>query len=93
MGELGLHQCCIAPACGAREHLRRMAFTVNRLGPQFANGDFAAEFLGANLHEAPTDELVDAFEEAMARYAVVVLRDQLIDDGEQVRFARAFGAL
>jgi alpha-ketoglutarate-dependent 2,4-dichlorophenoxyacetate dioxygenase len=70
-----------------------MTFTVNRLGPRFENGAFAAEFLGANLHEPPTDELIDAFEQAMATYAVVVLRDQHIDDAEQVRFARAFGPL
>jgi alpha-ketoglutarate-dependent 2,4-dichlorophenoxyacetate dioxygenase len=68
-------------------------FTVNRLGPEFAGGPFAAEFLGADLHEPPSDALVDAFEEAMARYAVVVLRDQHIDDAEQIRFARAFGPL
>jgi alpha-ketoglutarate-dependent 2,4-dichlorophenoxyacetate dioxygenase len=68
-------------------------FTINQLGPDFAAGPFAAEFLGANLHEPPSDELIEAFEGAMARYAVVVLRDQHIDDGEQVRFARAFGPL
>ena len=49
-----------------------MTFIVNRLGPRFPNGPFAAEFLGANLHERPTDELVSAFEDAMATYAVVV---------------------
>lgn len=70
-----------------------MSLTVNRLGPQFAEGAFAAEILGANLHEPPSDDLVDAVEAAMAKYAVVVLRDQLIDDAEQVRFARAFGPL
>lgn len=70
-----------------------MPYTINRLGPQFANGAFAAEFIGANLHEPPTDALVDAFEEAMATYAVVVVRDAHIDDAEQVRFARAFGPL
>jgi len=70
-----------------------VTYTINRLGPQFANGPFAAEFLGADLHEPPTGQLVDAFEEAMATYAVVVLRDAHIDDPEQVRFARAFGPL
>jgi alpha-ketoglutarate-dependent 2,4-dichlorophenoxyacetate dioxygenase len=70
-----------------------MGFTVNRLGPQFAGGDFAAEFIGANLHEPPSDALIDAFEEAMAKYAVVVVRDAQIDDAEQIRFARAFGPL
>jgi alpha-ketoglutarate-dependent 2,4-dichlorophenoxyacetate dioxygenase len=70
-----------------------MSFTVNRLGPQFGEGGFAAEFLGADLHSQPTDELVDAFEAAMAKYAVVVVRDAHIDDAEQIRFARAFGPL
>jgi len=70
-----------------------MVYAVNCLGPQFEGSAFAAELLGANLHEPPGDELVDAVEEAMARYAVVVLRDQQIDDAEQVRFARAFGPL
>lgn len=70
-----------------------MTFTINRLGPEFPHGPFAAEFLGANLHQPPTDELVTAFEGAMASYAVVVVRDAHIDDAEQVRFARAFGPL
>lgn len=90
---MGLHQCCIAPDASAREHPLAMAFTVNRLGPQFENGALGAEFLGANLHELPTDELVDAFEQAMAKYAVVVLREQHVDDAEQIRFARTFGPL
>jgi alpha-ketoglutarate-dependent 2,4-dichlorophenoxyacetate dioxygenase len=70
-----------------------VVYTVNRLGPRFAGGEFAAELLGANLHEPPTDALIEAFRQAMATYAVVVLRDQHIDDAEQVRFARAFGPL
>jgi alpha-ketoglutarate-dependent 2,4-dichlorophenoxyacetate dioxygenase len=70
-----------------------MSFIVNRLGPQFGAGGFAAEFLGADLHQQPSDDLVAAFEEAMATYAVVVVRDAHIDDVEQVRFARAFGPL
>jgi alpha-ketoglutarate-dependent 2,4-dichlorophenoxyacetate dioxygenase len=75
-----------------------MTFTVNRLGPEFGGGQadagaFAAEFIGANLHQPPNDALIEAFEAAMARFAVVVLRDQHIDDAEQIRFARAFGPL
>jgi len=70
-----------------------MTLTVNRLGPEFDHGPFAAELLGANLHEPPSDELVETMEAAMARYAVVVVRDAHIDDAEQVRFARAFGPL
>jgi alpha-ketoglutarate-dependent 2,4-dichlorophenoxyacetate dioxygenase len=89
---MGLHWCCIASGDGPREH-PAVSFQVNRLGPEFAGGGFAAEFLGADLHETPTDELVDAVEAAMAKYAVVVMRAAHIDDAEQVRFARAFGPL
>ena len=59
-----------------------MTYTINRLGPEFPGGAFAAEFIGANLHEPPTDALVEAFEAAMATYAVVVVRDAHIDDAE-----------
>jgi alpha-ketoglutarate-dependent 2,4-dichlorophenoxyacetate dioxygenase len=70
-----------------------MSLTVNRLGPELAGGPFAAELLGANLHEPASDALVDAVELAMARYAVLVVRGQDISDEEQIRFARAFGPL
>jgi len=70
-----------------------MTLTVNPLGPPSGKGRFAAELLGANLHEPPARDLVDTFNAAMAGYAVVVLRDQLISDEEQIRFARAFGPL
>jgi alpha-ketoglutarate-dependent 2,4-dichlorophenoxyacetate dioxygenase len=93
VGEMGLHQCFIAPDCGAREHPGGMTLTVNRLGPELPGGAFAAELLGANLHEPPSDELIETVEEAMALYAVLVVRDQHIDDAEQIRFARAFGPL
>jgi alpha-ketoglutarate-dependent 2,4-dichlorophenoxyacetate dioxygenase len=70
-----------------------MKLTVNPLGKRPLEDKFAAELLGANLHVPPDSELIDTFEEAMARYAVVVVRDQMIDDAEQIRFARAFGPL
>ena len=54
---------------------------------------FAAEIVGADLHSPPSTELVSAVEAAMAACAVVVLRDQLISDDEQIRFSRAFGPL
>ena len=65
-----------------------MALTVTKLHPLFA-----AEIVGADLHAPPSEELVEAVEAAMAEYAVVVLRDQRIDDQEQIRFSRAFGPL
>jgi alpha-ketoglutarate-dependent 2,4-dichlorophenoxyacetate dioxygenase len=37
--------------------------------------------------------LIDTVNRAVAEHAVVVIRDQAIDDGEQVRFSRAFGPL
>jgi alpha-ketoglutarate-dependent 2,4-dichlorophenoxyacetate dioxygenase len=65
-----------------------MPLTVSKLHPLFA-----AEIRGADLHAPPSAELVDAVEAAMAQHAVVVLRDQLISDEEQIRFSRAFGPL
>lgn len=54
---------------------------------------FAAELLGANLHAEPSDELIAMVEKAMAQYAVLAIRNQHIDDDEQIRFSRAFGPL
>jgi alpha-ketoglutarate-dependent 2,4-dichlorophenoxyacetate dioxygenase len=65
-----------------------MALLVRRL-----SASFGAEILGADLHQAPAAPLIDAVNEAVAKHAVVVLRDQSISDEEQVRFSRAFGPL
>ena len=65
-----------------------MSLVVNPLHPLFA-----AEMLGADLREPPTPALVAAVNEAMAKYAVLVVRDQRIDDDQQIRFSRAFGPL
>jgi alpha-ketoglutarate-dependent 2,4-dichlorophenoxyacetate dioxygenase len=65
-----------------------LALQVNPLHPVFA-----AEMLGADLRLAPSGPLVAAVNEAMARYAVLVIRDQSIDDAQQIRFAREFGPL
>lgn len=65
-----------------------MTLHVNPLHPLFA-----AEMLGADLRQAPSAELVAAVNDAMARHAVLVIRDQTIDDAQQVRFARQFGPL
>jgi alpha-ketoglutarate-dependent 2,4-dichlorophenoxyacetate dioxygenase len=65
-----------------------MALVVNPLHPLFA-----AEMLGADLHRDPTPELVSEVEAAMAKHAVLVLRDQAITDAEQIRFSRKFGPL
>ena len=55
---------------------------------------FAAELEGYDLATPPNQKLVRLVEEAMAEFAVLVIRDQgHISDAEHVRFARAFGPL
>ncbi len=61
---------------------------VNPLHPVFA-----AELVGADLTQPPTQDLVDTVEAAMARYGVLVVRDAHISDEQQIRFSRAFGPL
>jgi alpha-ketoglutarate-dependent 2,4-dichlorophenoxyacetate dioxygenase len=54
---------------------------------------FAAEMLGVDLRAPPTRQLVARIDAAMDRYAVLVLRDQDIDDDQQLAFAKALGPL
>jgi len=65
-----------------------VSLTVNPLHPIFA-----AEILGADISVAPTPELVEAIEQAMATYAVCAVRGLKADDQDHIRFARAFGPL
>ena len=65
-----------------------MSFTLNSLHPLFG-----AELIGADLHREPSAELIAAVNDAMAKFAVLVVRDQFIDDEEQLRFSRCFGPL
>jgi alpha-ketoglutarate-dependent 2,4-dichlorophenoxyacetate dioxygenase len=54
---------------------------------------FAAEMLGVDLRAPPTRQLVARIDATMDRYAVLVLRDQDIDDDQQLAFAKALGPL
>jgi alpha-ketoglutarate-dependent 2,4-dichlorophenoxyacetate dioxygenase len=54
---------------------------------------FAAEMIGADLRQDPSPELVAAVNATMATYAVLVIRDQKINDEQQIRFSRKFGPL
>ena len=54
---------------------------------------FAAELVGADLASAPTPELVETVEGAMARYGVLVIRGARLSDEQHKRFSRAFGPL
>ncbi len=65
-----------------------MALAIHALHPIFA-----AEMVGADLTQPPSAELVRAVEDAMARYAVTVVRDARITDDDHIRFSRAFGPL
>jgi alpha-ketoglutarate-dependent 2,4-dichlorophenoxyacetate dioxygenase len=65
-----------------------VSFTAKPLHPLFA-----AEVLGADLRQPPTPELTAFINATMNRYAVAVLRDQDIDDDQQLAFAKTFGTL
>jgi len=65
-----------------------LSLTVRPLHPIFA-----AEILGADLSVPPGALLVDTVEQAMAGYAVTVIRDVKASDADHIRFARAFGPL
>ena len=54
---------------------------------------FAAELVGADLTQEPSQELVDTVENAMAQYGILVVRDCRISDEQHLRFSRAFGPL
>lgn len=65
-----------------------MGLTVRSLHPVFA-----AELTGADLGAEPSPDLIRTVEDAMAQYAVLVIRDQHIGDEQHIRFSRAFGSL
>ena len=54
---------------------------------------FAAEINGLDLRRVPDAAVLEDIEAAMNRYAVVVIRDQRLDDEQQLAFARAMGPL
>jgi alpha-ketoglutarate-dependent 2,4-dichlorophenoxyacetate dioxygenase len=54
---------------------------------------FAAEITGLDLRAPPPPALVAAIDAAMDEYAVCVIRDQPLDDDQQLAFARAMGPL
>ncbi|MEN0074881.1 MAG: TauD/TfdA family dioxygenase [Paracraurococcus sp.] len=54
---------------------------------------FAAEVSGIDLRQAPGPALCDEIHRAMDRYAVLVFRDQQLDDDQQMAFGEALGPL
>lgn len=59
---------------------------INQLHPRFVG-----EIIGLDTSVPVTAETHDMFEDAMARYAVCVIRDASLSDEDHLRFARAFG--
>ena len=54
---------------------------------------FAAEVSGLDLRETMTAERIEWIENAMAKFAVLVFRDQALSDDEHAAFTRAFGPI
>ncbi len=54
---------------------------------------FMGEISGLDTSAPVTAETVQAVEDAMAKYAVCVIRDASLNDEDHLRFARAFGPL
>ena len=54
---------------------------------------FAAEVSGIDLRETPGAALCNEIHRAMDRYAVLVFRDQQVDDDQQMAFGAALGPL
>jgi alpha-ketoglutarate-dependent 2,4-dichlorophenoxyacetate dioxygenase len=65
-----------------------MNFDIKPLHPLFA-----AEITGIDLRTPPSRQLANLIDTAMDRYAVVVVRDQRLDDDQQLAFAQAMGPL
>ena len=54
---------------------------------------FAAEVRGIDMRAEPSAATLAALRDAIDQFAVVVLRDQAIDDAQQVRFSARLGTL
>lgn len=68
-----------------------MAPSISPADP--ARPDFAGEVAGIDLRQKLTPAEVAFIEAGMDRYAVLVFRDQPIDNDQQVAFSRNFGPL
>ena len=68
--------------------LAQEGITVSRLHPHIG-----AEITGVDLRRPLDESSFEVIREAWNRHSVLVLRDQRIDDEQQVAFARRFGPL
>ncbi|MDC0158753.1 TauD/TfdA family dioxygenase, partial [Rhodospirillaceae bacterium] len=67
-----------------------MSLAINPLKP---GSHFAAEVLNLDLGTSLSDEEFASIRDAFYKYAVLVLRDQNINDDQQIAFSERFGAL
>src|SRR4029453_16753732 len=65
-----------------------MTVTIRQVGPCFAG-----EVSGIDMRQPMTPEEVAAIHAGMDRYAVLVFRDQDIDDAQQLGFTRSLGEI
>ena len=63
-----------------------MPVTIRQVGPCFAG-----EVSGIDMRKPMTAEEVAAIHAGMDKYAVLVFRDQDIDDAQQLAFTRSLG--
>ena len=69
-----------------------MALSIRPIDP-VNRPDFAGEVSGIDLRATMTPQQVAAIVEGMDKFAVLVFRDQRIDDTQQLAFSRNFGTL
>ncbi len=68
-----------------------MTITTRSVNPKDPN--FAGEILGVDSKADLDQTAIEAIEQAMDRYAVCVLRDQFLDDDQQIDFSLKLGEL
>jgi alpha-ketoglutarate-dependent 2,4-dichlorophenoxyacetate dioxygenase len=68
-----------------------MKITITPFDPQ--RPDFAGEVTGIDLRQPTSAAEVAAIEAGMDRFAVLVFREQDIDNGQQIAFTRHFGEI
>jgi alpha-ketoglutarate-dependent 2,4-dichlorophenoxyacetate dioxygenase len=71
-----------------RERHRGAQVQIRQLHPLFVG-----EITGMDTAAPVTPDTIQAFEDAMARYAVCVIRNASLKDEDHIRFSRAFGPL
>ncbi|MGE0310519.1 MAG: TauD/TfdA dioxygenase family protein [Lautropia sp.] len=69
-----------------------MTLSVTAIDPD-VRPCFAAEVTGADLARAQSPAEIDAIHSAIDRFGVLVFRDQVIDDAQQIAFSRQLGPL